>query len=128
MDSPFGGPTTLTPMAREPRKSSRLAAEEKLIEKQREDLLRKQKELEARLIKLPAVIEKQKELIEEQARQRAKKAAPPISPGRSRARKTAKRTRGTPGRQAQTARIKTIVLLAIFAIIVFLLLRAIPAS
>lgn len=115
-------------MAHEPRKSSRLAAEEKLIEKQHEDLLRKQKELEARLIKLPAVIEKQKELIEEQARQRAKKAAPPISPGRSRARKTTKRTRGTPGRQAQVARVKAIALLAIFAVIIFLVLRAIPAS
>ncbi|MEX1118174.1 MAG: hypothetical protein WEB60_05200 [Terrimicrobiaceae bacterium] len=115
-------------MAREPRKSSRLAAEEKLIEKQHEDLLRKQKELEARLIKLPAVIEKQKVMIEEQARQRAKKAAPPISPGRSRARKTTKRNRGTPGRQAQVARIKAIALLAIFAVIIFLVLRAIPAG
>jgi hypothetical protein len=115
-------------MAREPRKSPRLIAEEKLIEKQREELLRKQKQLEARLVQLPAVIEKQKVLIEEQARQRAKKAAPPISPGRIRTgRRPSHRNRGTPSRQAQAARLKAIALFLIFAIIVFLVLRSIPS-
>jgi hypothetical protein len=105
---------------------SKLSAEEKLIEKQREELLRKTKELEERLVKLPAVIEKNRELMQQEMRRRAQGATGTISPGRSRRPRPARRPVGTPARRARQAKIQAVALLLLFATIVFLVLRAIP--
>lgn len=115
-----------------PKKSgppSKLSAEEKRIEKQRMELLRKQRELEARLVALPAVIEKQREMIEKQARQRAQQASAPISPGRGRTGKRPARRHGMPpSKRAQAAKLQALALLMLFALILFLVWRAIPSN
>jgi len=110
-------------------KPSRLAAEEHLLEKQREDLLRKQQELEKKLVRLPAVLEAQEELKRQQARQRAAAARPPISDSRRmRRNKGPSRTFRTPSRQRNNAKIWTLILLAVLAIIGFMLWNIIPTS
>jgi hypothetical protein len=105
---------------------SKLSAEEKLIDKQREELLRKTKELEERLVKLPAVIEQNREIMQKELRRRAQQATGTISPGRSRGPKRPRRPLGTPARRARQAKIQAMALLLLFAVIVFLVWRAIP--
>jgi hypothetical protein len=115
-----------------PSKSSRLTAEEKLLEKQRADILRKQVELETRLRKLPAVLEAQEEMQRERTKRRAMAAGPAISSGAGRTltRRSQKRGGGrrTPRREASAARTKTLILILILAVIVFLVWNAIPGQ
>lgn len=116
-------------MARAPgSKPNRLSAEESLLEKQRQEILREQQRLEKKLKILPAVIEAQEEQKRRKIQERAKSAGSVVSSGN---RGSSRRTRGTsrtlrmPSRERFGAQIKTIALLAILALIVFMLLRQI---
>lgn len=114
-------------MAKKIPRAPRLTAEERRIEEQRAELLRKQRELEKRLVELPAVIEEQRKVSELRARERAERASPPISSVRSRGTRRPG-PRGTPGRRARIARVKALSLLVLFAIILFAVWRAIPTG
>lgn len=114
-----------------PSKASRLTAEEKLLEKQRAEILRKQMELETKLRRLPAVLEAQEEMQRERTKRRAKDAGPAISSGAGRtlSRRTQKRgSRRTPRREASAAKAKALMLIFFLALIVYLLLQAIPGQ
>ena len=108
---------------------SRLAAEERLLEQQREEILRRAQELERKLKLLPTVMEAQEEQKRELAKRRAASAGRAISPyamgGGGR------RTRGkslhTPSRQRLAAQLKTAALLIALAIIFLLLWRVVPS-
>jgi len=112
-------------MARKTTVPSKLTAEERRIEKEKEELLRMQRELEHRLVTLPLAIEKQRSQFEREARERARRAGAPISPGRA-AKRPQRRHKATPHKRARAERVKLIALLVIFATILFLLLRAVP--
>lgn len=115
-------------MPRKPTAPSKLTAEERRIEKEREELLRQQRALEERLVTLPLAIEKQRSQFEREARERARRAGSPIAPGRARtaSRRTTRRPQATPRKRAKAERVKLFALLAIFVGILLLLLRAIP--
>lgn len=117
-------------MARNRPSPSKLAAEERRIEEARAEILRKQRELQDRLVRIPAVIEQQRAQQERVARERAIKGAPSVSSGRARtsASRRPRRERLTPGRRAQAAKIRFFILLALFALILFLVWRAIPSA
>jgi hypothetical protein len=109
-------------------KSSRLSAEERLLEEQRDALLRKQQELKVRLERLPAVLAEQEA---EQRKRRAAAAGPAISPyvgrgGGKRSRSAKNRTLRTPSKERWITRWKTFGWLLFLAVIVFMLLRIIP--
>ncbi len=112
-------------------KRTRLSAEEQLLERQRNEIVRRQEELERRLKQLPVVLEAQEQQKRELTERRAKEAAPAISPymgsGTRRRNRTKGRSLRTPSRERFLVRSKTILLLAILAIIVWLLLRQIPS-
>ena len=112
------------------RKASRLSAEEDQLEKQRHEIMRRQQELEKRLKHIPVVLEQQEEQRRKIAKLRAAAAAPAISsqPGRSSQRRSRGKTRSLPSRQRTAAKIKTLTLLVILAIIFFILWNKIPTS
>lgn len=109
---------------------SRLTAEERLIEEKRAEVLRRQRELEQKLVKLPAAIAENQRRLQMESRERARRASPPISSGRVRSsgRRGPRRPSSTPARRARAARIQALALLALLALILFLVWRAIPAS
>jgi len=113
-------------------KRSRLSAEEQLLERQRNEIVRRQEELERRLKQLPVVLEAQEQQKRALTERRAKEAAPAISPYmgssmRRRSRTTKGRSLRTPSRERFLVRSKTILLLFILAVIVWLLMRQIPS-
>jgi len=112
-------------------KRSRLSAEEQLLERQRNEIVRRQEELERRLKQLPVVLEAQEQQKREMTERRAKEAAPAISPYMGSSMRRRNRTKGrslrTPSRERFLIRSKTIALLVILAIIVWLLLLQIPS-
>jgi hypothetical protein len=108
---------------------SRLAAEERLLEQQREEILRKAQELEKKLKLLPTVMEAQEEQKRELAKRRAASAGRAISPyamGGS-GRRTRAKSLHTPSRQRLAAQLKTAALLIALAIIFLLLWRVVPS-
>lgn len=106
---------------------TKLTAEERRLERQADELRRKEKELERQLHALPAKMEARRSRERELARLRAETSSPAISLNgvRSRGRQPAKR-RPLPARELHNARIKFLVLCLILATIVILLWRAIP--
>jgi L-fucose isomerase-like protein len=111
-------------------KPSRIAAEERMLEQQREEIMRKTQELEHKLKVLPTVIEAQEEQRRALAKRRAASAGRAISPytlGGGGRRTRAKGTQ-TPSRQRYAAQIKTMALLIALAIIFTLLWRVVPAT
>lgn len=110
-------------------KANRLTAEERQLEQQRAELLRKQQELKTRLERLPAVLAEQEA---EQRKRRAAAAGPAISPyamgrsGAKRGRAARNRTMRTPRRERWITQLKTFGWLIILAFIVFMLLKVIP--
>lgn len=109
-------------------KASRLSAEERQLEQQREELLRKQQELKVRLERLPAVLAEQEA---EQRKRRAAAAGPAISPyvGRGsgkRGRATRNRTMRTPRREWWITLLKTYGWLLALGIMIFMLLQVLP--
>jgi hypothetical protein len=109
-------------------KASRLSAEERQLEQQRDELLRKQQELKVRLERLPAVLAEQEA---EQRKRRAAAAGPAISPyvGRSggkRGRAERNRTRRTPRRERWITQLKTFGWLLILGVIIFMLFQVLP--
>jgi len=123
-------------MAKRPNsKASRLSAEERVLEQQRDEIVRKQQELERRLKRLPAAIEAQEEQKRELAKRRAAAAAPAISPyvsrggrGGTRRLRAKTRTLRTPSKERMAAKLRTLSLLIALAVIFYLLLRAVPTS
>lgn len=109
-------------------RGSRLKAEEQQLEKQREELMRKQQELERHLKKLPSVVEAREQKQRQLTRHRALVAAPAISPDiRPLGRRTRRNgPRRLPSSQLFQAQIKAIILLAIFIFVFILLWRSIP--
>ena len=97
---------------------------EKSLERKRAELLRRQKELEAKLVTLPSVIEARQREEAEMMSRRARGAGRPISPGSPAARRPTRQW--TPARRAKAARLKALALLVILAAIVLLVLNAIP--
>jgi hypothetical protein len=110
-------------------KPSRLAAEERLLEQQREDILRRAQELEKKLKLLPTVMEAQEEQKRELAKRRAASAGRAISPYAmgGGGRRTHPKSLHTPSRQRFAAQLKTAALLIALAIIFLLLWRVVPA-
>jgi len=109
-------------------KGSRLSAEERQLEQQRAELLRKQQELKVRLERLPAVLAEQEA---EQRKRRAAAAGPAISPyvGRNsgkRSRTVRNRTMRTPRRERWITLLKTYGWLLALAVIIFMLLQVLP--
>ena len=110
-------------------KGSRLSAEERQLEQQRNELLRKQQELKVRLERLPAVLAEQEA---EQRKRRAAAAGPAISPyvgrngGGKRARTGRNRTMRTPRREHWITLLKTYGWLLALAGIIFMLLQVLP--
>ncbi len=118
-------------MARPPSsKVSRLSAEERQLEQLHAEVLRKQQELEKKLIRIPAQIAAQEELKRAQAHERAVSAGPTISSGMGRGGSGRKpKKKRLPSRVLFSARIKTAILLLILAVIFFLLWQSIvPAA
>jgi hypothetical protein len=111
-------------------KASRLAAEERMLEQQREEIMRKTQELEQKLKFLPTVIEAQEEQRRVLAKRRAENAGRAISPYTmgGGGRRTRARGTQTPSRQRYAAQIKTMALLIALAIIFTLLWRVVPAT
>jgi hypothetical protein len=117
-------------MPKKKNSNPRLTAEERLIEEKRAEVLRRKRELEQRLVKLPAAIAENQRRLQLESRERARRASPAISSGRVRSssRRSARRPSSTPARQARAARVQALALLALLALILFLVWRAIPAS
>ena len=110
---------------------SRLAAEERQLEQQREELLRRAQELERKLKLLPTVMEAQEEQKRELAKHRAASAGRAISPyamGGSGRRTRAAKSLHTPSRQRFAAQLKTAALLIALLIIFLLLWRVVPST
>lgn len=109
---------------------SRLAAEERQLEQQREEILRKTQELEKKLKVLPTVMEAQEEQKRELAKRRAASAGRAISPYAmgGAGRRTHAKSMHTPSRQRFAAQIRTAALLIILLIIFLLLWRVIPST
>jgi hypothetical protein len=109
---------------------SRLAAEERALEQQRDEILRKAQELEKKLKLLPTVLEAHEEQKRELAKRRAASAGKAISPYNMGG--GGRRTRGkslhTPSRQRSAARVKTAALLIALVIIFLLLWRVVPVT
>lgn len=108
-------------------KASRLTADERLLEQRHAEILRKQKELEKRLIHIPVQLAEQKEKKRKQAHQRAKDAGRTIS-SRPGGKRLPLRTRHMPSRQTWVAKRNTMILLIALGIIFFLLWNVIPTS
>lgn len=111
-------------------RGNRLSAEEQNLEKQRAEILRKQQELQSKLKKLPAAIEEQQEQQRRLTKIRAQAAAPAISPDVRRLagrRRRANTPRRLPSSQIFSAQIKTLALILVLFLILFLLWRAIPS-
>jgi hypothetical protein len=118
-------------MAKSPgSKASRLAAEERMLEQRREEILRKAQELEQKLKVLPTVIEAQEEQKRALAKRRAQSAGRAISPYAmgGGGRRTRARSMQTPSRLRYAAQVKTMALLIALAIIFVLLWRVVPST
>lgn len=112
-------------------KGSRLSAEEKSLENRHAEILRQKEKLETRLKLLPAVLQAQEEQKREMARRQAAAAGPAISPyvGRGARRSREKnRARRMPSRERWAAKLKTIGLLILLAIIFLLIYKTIPTA
>ena len=110
-------------------RASRLSAEERQLEEQRAEILRKQQELEKKLRILPAVLEQQKAQKREEDRRRAVSAGRAISsyPMARGGRRGRGKNLRTPSRQRWAAKIRTMALLALLAIILIVLWHRIPS-
>jgi len=107
-------------------RAGRLSAEERLLEEQRAEIMRKQQELEKRLKILPAVMEQQQAQKREADRRHAASAGRAISSyPNSRGARRGKSLR-TPSRQRNAAKIKTAVLLIVLAVIFLVLWNSMP--
>jgi hypothetical protein len=117
-------------MAKSSGSKGRLAAEEHMLEQQREEIMRRTQELERKLKVLPTVIEAQEEQRRALAKHRAASAGRAISPYTlgGGGRRTRARGTQTPSRQRYAAQVKTMALLIALAIIFTLLWRVVPAS
>jgi hypothetical protein len=108
-------------------KAGRLTAEERQLEQMQADLLRKQEELQRRLQRLPVALAEKEDA---QRKQRAKAAAPAISPtfGRNPGKRSRRPNRSlcTPSRERWITKLKTFGWLIILGIIIFMLLKVIP--
>lgn len=105
---------------------SRLSAEEELLQKQEEKLRQREKEMQKRLLKLPALLQEQQRQNLERRRAEARNGGEVISPRRPRSGSPA--PRGPTRKRARAEQIKTIALLVVFALIIMLVLKAIPAG
>ena len=113
-----------------PFRSDKISAEENKLLKQQEELRRKEEALQRKLRALPAQIQERKNIERERAKMRAVAAPEAISlgsaaRGRPRSAKSPTKRRTRVG-EAQSARIKFLVLCLILAMFVILLWRTIP--
>lgn len=118
-------------MAKSPgSKPSRLAAEERVLDQRREEIMRRAQELEQKLKVLPTVIEAQEEQKRALAKRRAASAGRAISPYAmgGGGRRTRAKSMPTPSRQRYAAQVKTMALLIALAIIFVLLWRVVPST
>ncbi len=114
-------------MAKRPNsKATRLSAEERLLEQQRAEVMRRQQLLEKRLKVLPAVMEAQEEQKRELSRRRAAEGGRAISPSMGRTGQKRRKALRMPSKERWYAKSQTLLLLAILAVIVFLLWNTIP--
>lgn len=109
-------------------RAGRISAEERQLEQQRAELLRKQQELKVRLERLPAVLAEKEDQIR---KTRAAAAGPAISPymgrgGGKRGRGARNGIRRTPRRERWITLLKTYGWLLALGFIAFMLFRIIP--
>ena len=110
-------------------RAGRLSAEERLLEEKRAEILRKQQELEKRLKILPAVMEQQQAQRREADRRHAASAGRAISsyPNSHSVRRGRGKNLRTPSRQRSAAKIKTVALVIVLAVIFIILWKNIPS-
>lgn len=109
-----------------PSRGSRLTAEERLLEKQRAEILRQQQELEKKLKRLPVQLAEKQEHKRIQAHRRAVEAGPAISSRLGHRGRGKSRSGRLPSRERWAAQVKTIILIIALAVIFGLLWQAIP--
>jgi len=112
-----------------PARSNKLSAEERRLQRETEELRRKELDLEHQLRILPAKMEARKTRERELARIRAHTSSPAISLNGTRGARSPKPTgkrRPLPVRELHNAQIKALVLCLILATIGILLWRAFP--
>lgn len=111
-----------------PARSNKLTADEIRLQRAADELRRKEQELEQQLRKLPAQLQAKRTKEKQMAKLRAEAASPAISLNGARGPRSTKpaNKRPLPHREAQNAKIKTLVLALILLTIVFLLWRSMP--
>ena len=109
---------------------SQLNLEERRIEQLRAEILRRQQELENRLVRIPSVIERKKQEQKRLARERSLRSTTPISYHRSRSAPSRKvhLHLTPPSRIAKAAKIRFFLLLSLFVFITYLVWKAIPSN
>lgn len=111
-------------MPRPSSKGSRLSAEERLLEQQRAEILRKQQELEKRLKRLPAVLEAKEQQRRDETKRRAALAGPALSPDmRPVGRRASPRRRELPSQKLRQVQFRTLLFVLILAGISLMLWR-----
>lgn len=113
-----------------PARSNKLSAEERRLQREAEELRRREQDLVRELRTLPAKLEAQRSREKQLAKLRIANSAPAISLNGARGPRSAKQSvkrRPLPARELQNARIKFMVLCLILATIVILLWRSIPS-
>lgn len=111
--------------------SKRISAEERALAEQVAAIQRRRQELEKRLKVIPAVLEAQQEQQRAIAKERAAAAGPALSPTFGRGGRRARgrvRGRPLPSRDRFATQVKTFGWLLILAVIIFMLIKAIPTS
>ena len=111
-------------MPRPSPKGSRLSAEERQLEQQRAEIMRKQQELEKRLKRLPAVLEAQEQQKRDETKRRAAMAGPAISPDMRRVgKRSVKQRRSLPSQERRQAQFRTLLFVIILIGISLMLWR-----
>ena len=110
--------------------STKVSTEQRRLEKEHEDLLRRERELKKALVTIPKQIQKKKEKERKMQTLHVAGTAQSIPFGSRISRPVApsRKTRSLPARELQNARIRFLLLCIVLASVVIMLWRAIPSK
>lgn len=110
--------------------STKVSTEQRRLEKEHEDVLRRQRELNKALVTIPKQIQKKKEKERKTQTLQVQGTAQSIPFGSRISRPVApsRKTRSLPARELQNARIRFLLLCIVLASVVIMLWRAIPSK